>query len=151
MTRKLSVEIISALLILLFLYAALSKWMDMAAFTKAMHNQPFPHWMADTLAWTLPPVEIAVAILLMFRRTQLIGFTASLILMTLFTLYILAILLHLFPRVPCSCGGVIKQLGWNAHLVFNLFFVFISILAIVLKQSYTSKNISVTALLAADK
>lgn len=150
MIRKLTIETAAALLILLFLYAAFSKWMDMGAFTRAMHNQPFPSWMATVLVWTLPPVEITVALMLMFKRTQLIGFMASLILMILFTLYIIAILLHLFPRVPCSCGGVIKQLGWTAHLVFNLFFVFISILAIVLKQNYTTKSISVTSLLSSD-
>lgn len=150
MTRKLIVETIGALLILLFLYAAFSKWMDIADFTKAMHNQPFPSWMATALIWMLPPVEIAIALLLMLKRTQSAGFIASLILMTLFTLYIIAILLHLFPRVPCSCGGVIKQLGWTAHLVFNLFFVFISILAIVLKQNYMTKSISVTSLLSSD-
>ena len=151
MKKQLFIEIFGALLIILFLYVALSKWMDMSAFTRAMHNQPFPSWMASALVWTLPPIEILVAVLLMFKRTQLAGFMASIILTILFTLYIIAMLLHLFPRVPCSCGGVIKELGWTAHLVFNLFFVFISMLAIVLKQNHSIKATSVTALLASDR
>jgi len=59
---------------------------------------------------------------------------ASLILMMAFTIYTVTVLLHAFRYVPCSCGGVIKKLTWPQHLVFNLFFVAISLLGIWLKK-----------------
>jgi putative oxidoreductase len=133
-SKKITVEIISTLLIMLFLYAAFSKWLDMRTFVSAMHNQPFPSWMATVFVWTVPTIEVIISIMLMVRTTQLAGLVASLILMTIFSIYIASILLHFFSRVPCSCGGVIKKLGWGQHLVFNLFFVAIAILGILLKQ-----------------
>jgi len=26
-------------------------------------------------------------------------------------------------NLPCSCGGVIQQLSWTQHIVFNLIFI----------------------------
>ena len=26
------------------------------------------------------------------------------------------------PELSCSCGGVIKQMNWTQHLIFNIFF-----------------------------
>jgi hypothetical protein len=127
MKKELIVEIMIALMILLFLYASFSKIVNMAAFRHAMNNQPFPKWFVEVVVWTLPSTEIAVAAALAFTKTRLYGLYAFIILMGLFTLYISAILLHLFPRVPCSCGGVIQLLGWGPHLVFNLFFIALSI------------------------
>ena len=133
MLRKITIEVFSILLIMLFLYAAISKWLNMRAFEKAMYNQPFSHWLATLFIWTVPATEVIISILLMIKRTQLIGLKASFILMCLFTLYIGSILLHFFPRVPCSCGGVIQKLNWPQHLVFNLFFILISLWAILLE------------------
>jgi putative oxidoreductase len=134
MKRKIVIEILSSLLILLFVYTSVSKWLDFKTFTGQMNNQPLPNWMTPALVWAVPAVEIIISGLLMFDRTQLIGFRASLILMLLFTLYTLLVLLKTFGRVPCSCGGVIENLTWNQHLVFNLFFVGVALTGIILKR-----------------
>ncbi len=114
--------IISVLLVLLFTYTAFSKWMDMTGFTRDMHNQPFPRWMGDGLVLGLPVLEMGIAVLLLFEPTRLTGLRVAWVLMGLFTLYTLLVLAHVFNRIPCSCGGVIKLLSWKQHLVFNLFF-----------------------------
>lgn len=54
----------------------------------------------------------------------------STLLMTAFTIYIVLIISGYFPKVPCTCGGVIRALGWKAHLVFNLIFLSAAILAL---------------------
>jgi hypothetical protein len=54
--------------------------------------------------------------------------------MILFTAYSGAILLNMFAYVPCSCGGVIRKLTWPQHLAFNLFFVAISAIGIILQH-----------------
>jgi putative oxidoreductase len=134
MTRKIIVEVISSLLVLLFLYTSLSKWLDFKTFTGEMNNQPFPNWMTPWLVWILPVTEVLIVLALLFEKTRLTGLWASFVLMILFTIYTALVLLRVFHRVPCSCGGVIKNLNWKQHLVFNLFFTGISIAAILLKR-----------------
>jgi putative oxidoreductase len=124
------INIISFLLILLFVYTAMSKLMDFEQFKTQMFNQALPREVATILIWTLPGLELLTAVMLFFEQTRLLGYYLSAVLLCLFTAYIALVLLHSFSRIPCSCGGVIKALGWKTHLVFNLFFLLLSILGI---------------------
>ena len=142
MKRKIVIEILSSLLILLFVYTSVSKWLAFKTFVGEMNNQPFPNWMTPALVWTLPTVEIIISGLLMFERTQLIGFRAALILMLLFTVYTFLVLINVFGRTPCSCGGVIENLTWGQHLVFNLFFVGVALAGILLKNRKENPKIA---------
>ena len=137
---KVTLEAIAALLILLFLYAGTSKFLEFDRFIGEMNNQPFPNSWTSFLVWTIPSLELAIAFTLILDRTRMTGFIASLVLMTLFTVYTGSVLLHFFAYVPCSCGGVIRKLSWPQHMVFNLFFVTISVIGIILqsKKSFTS-------------
>lgn len=132
MKKSILTEVLTSLLILLFLYASISKYIDFAAFKRSMHHQPFPFWLSTIFIWTVPPIEISIAVLLIVPFTRLAGLYASLVLMSLFTFYIAGILLHFFPYVPCSCGGVISRLSWGQHLVFNVFFLLVAYLSILL-------------------
>jgi hypothetical protein len=134
MKRKIIIEIISSLLILLFLYASVSKWLAFKTFIGEMNNQPFPNWITPFLVWSIPFIEIIIAVGLIFEKTRIPALYASLLLMSAFTIYTVVILLHAFKYIPCSCGGVIRKLTWPQHLFFNLFFVGISLLGIVLKK-----------------
>lgn len=136
--RQVLLECISALLIMLFLYASLSKFLDFHTFIGEMNNQPLPNSWTPFLVWIIPCSEILICIALLFERTRLLGFYASLILMSLFTIYSIIILLNFFGRIPCSCGGVIKRLTWKQHVVFNLFYVALSIIGIVLQRRKSS-------------
>lgn len=122
------------LLIVLFTYTAFSKWLNLHLHLYAMRNQPFSRLVNDFLAYALPVVEMITVVLLVLNSTRLMGLYISLLLMSLFTAYISAVLLNFFGRVPCSCGGVIEQLGWMEHLVFNIIFLLISIAAIRLHK-----------------
>lgn len=143
MKRKIIIEIISSLLILLFLYASVSKWLAFKIFIGEMNNQPFPNWMTPYLVWSIPFIEVFIAIGLIFEKTRVPAFYGSLVLMTAFTVYTVAILLHAFKYIPCSCGGVIRKLTWPQHLFFNLFFVSISLLGIWLKKRETVQALKV--------
>jgi uncharacterized membrane protein YphA (DoxX/SURF4 family) len=128
---KIIVDIVCALFIFLFLYTGTSKFLDFKGFTADMNNQPFPNWMTPYLVWSLPTIEIAISIGLMLNKTRRAALYSAMILMILFTVYTGAVLLHFFPYVPCSCGGVIKLLSWNQHLLFDMFFVILAIIGIV--------------------
>jgi putative oxidoreductase len=142
--RQVLLECISALLIMLFLYASLSKFLAFHTFIGEMNNQPLPNSWTPFLVWFIPCSEILMCIALLFERTRLIGLYASLFFMSLFTIYSLFIVFNFFGRIPCSCGGVIKKLTWNQHIVLNLFFVALSISGIVLQRRKFFKSILIT-------
>lgn len=142
--KQVLIECICALLILLFLYASISKFLDFKTFIDQMNNQPLPNSWTPFLVWAIPLLEIAISVALLFEYTRLIGFYASLILMVLFTLYTGIILLHFFPYIPCSCSGVIRKLTWTQHLFLNLCFVSLSILGVILQRRKYFKSIFIT-------
>lgn len=120
----------NALLILLYVYAACSKLADIAAFRGSLYNQAFPHELAGFLLYALPAAELGTVALLLFPLTERYGLLLSLFLLLAFTGYIALVLLHFFPRVPCSCGGILSHMGWKTHLVFNCLFLGINIAAL---------------------
>jgi hypothetical protein len=131
-----AVEIICGLVVLLFLYTAVSKFMDFKTYKEDMYSQPFPHDVATFFIWAVPLFEVVIAaaifspVIVKNERIRKRGLYASLILMSLFTLYTGVVLAKVFGHIPCSCGGVIKGLTWTQHMFFNLFFVVIISLAI---------------------
>jgi hypothetical protein len=126
-----AIKIICILLVFLFVYAAVSKFANWTTFVSDMNNQPFPSFLKPILVWAVPLTELTIAALLIFDTTRLAGLYASLVLMIAFSFYTVVVLLHFFTYVPCSCGGIIKNLSWGQHLVFNLFFVLIAFIAIL--------------------
>jgi len=118
------------LLVLLWIYTAVSKLINIHEFERQLKNQVFGKVFTQWLFWLIPITEISAAILLVLNRTKIYGLVLSAILMALFTGYIGLVLLNFYPRIPCSCGGVLKSLGWHAHLWFNLFFLCSSVLGI---------------------
>lgn len=122
LTKTFAIEIIAALFIFLFIYTALSKFYDFKNFTSVLGQSPLIGKLNLLVAWVLPLAELITALLLFIPRTKLVGLYASLILMIVFTFYIGYMLLF-SPHLPCSCGGVIRQLTWKQHLLLNIFFV----------------------------
>jgi putative oxidoreductase len=131
-TYNVVIEAVAALMIILFVYAAVSKLLRFSEFKEQMHLQALPYAVASVAVWMLPALEIFIALLLSFRQWRYTGFVMSGVLMFLFTGYIGMVLSGLLGKVPCSCGGVIQSLGWKAHLFFNLFFLLLSFLGIYL-------------------
>lgn len=132
MRRNQIIELCSGLLVLLFIYAATSKFMDIPQFRADMENQPFPKWLADTFVYLVPTVEIIISVMLIYKPLRKWGFMGASLLMFAFTAYTAAILLNFFPRIPCGCGGVITKLTWHQHLALNVFFLTLSILGLIL-------------------
>lgn len=137
--RRVSLEIISCLLILLFVYAALSKLLDYDTFRVQLGKSPFITDFAPIIAWALPVGEILVGLFLAFKRTRLLGLYISLFLMTMFTAYIY-IMLHYSYYIPCSCGGILSKMGWDTHFWFNVGFTLLSATGIIL---LTKKEITI--------
>ena len=118
------------LLVLLFVYASISKLFTFSDFDQQLHNQSFPGWLADFLLFFLIPAEIITALLLCFKRTLLFGLLSSAVFLLAFTGYIAMVMLHFWNRVPCSCGGILNQMGWSAHLIFNSTFLILNLIGL---------------------
>lgn len=132
------VDFIGYLFILLFLYAAANKLLDFQKFKVQLGQSPLLTDYATVIAWLVPSVEIIICILLYFKRTQLIGLYASFSLMLMFTIYI-TIILNFAERIPCSCGGILDQMGWVAHLIFNIAFVLLAVAGIFLHGKFNQR------------
>jgi len=120
------------LLIILWVYAAISKLADFPRFQREMNNQRLWPAVKVFLTYCLPPIEIATAVLLTFSPSLLKGLYTSLILLTLFTGYIALALLNFFKHVPCPCGGILTNMSWMTHLIFNILLIILTIYPILI-------------------
>lgn len=133
-SRTAAIEIISSLLLMLFLYTAVSKLLHFTSFIIAMAKSPAIYEYAKPLAYTVPSIEIIIAILLFVPRTRRIGLWSSFILMAIFSIYVAYMLIAHHTDLPCTCGGVLKQLTWPQHLIFNIFFTLLAFAGILLTR-----------------
>nr|WP_143097972.1 MauE/DoxX family redox-associated membrane protein [Chitinophaga sp. CF118] len=76
-----------------------------------------------------------MAALLIPNKTRKYGLLGSLVLMLVFTVYVAYVLLFTTKR-PCTCGGIIRQLSWPDHLIFNISFLLLAITGIILQIRY---------------
>jgi hypothetical protein len=133
--NKWLIEIISALLMTLFIYAAMAKLTHYHVFVFQVGESPFKLLArsAPWIAWLIPAVELLVALSLPFNKMRLPALYASAALMVVFTIYIAAMLISGLP-LPCACGGIIGGLQWIGHLVFNSCFLTIAFVGIWLQR-----------------
>ncbi|SEO09342.1 hypothetical protein SAMN05192574_105276 [Mucilaginibacter gossypiicola] len=136
MKKEFLADFINALIILLFLYAAFSKIADHSAFVRAMNNQPIPIVFRPVVILLLPPVEILTALLIIFKKSRIVGLYCFLTLMTIFSIYIAFALLKLFPFMPCPCGGLLTKLRWPGHLALNIVFIGVGFLSLKLTKQH---------------
>jgi uncharacterized membrane protein YphA (DoxX/SURF4 family) len=122
-------DVIIFLYELLFVYAAVSKLMDFEVFQAQIGKSPIIEHHSMWISWVVPALELIICILLLLQKTQLVALFMSFSLMTLFTVYIIFIL-KFSPYVPCSCGGILNDLGWAEHVIFNAFFIALALIAI---------------------
>lgn len=134
MKKSTIVEIIAVLYISMFVYTAISKWMDFTLSREQMALMPLMSGVAHIVIWLLPLTELVIAVLMYFSRTRKLGFNAATILMTLFTLYIIYMMLF-YPNLPCSCGGFLDALSWTGHIVFNGVYIVLGLVALRLLKN----------------
>ena len=139
MNKKITIEIISALLALLFVYAAVSKLMNMEVFRFQLSRAPYFGKFADLLAAILPVSELIIVTLLLWSKTRYFALWASFISMLVFTFYVSLLLLS-GKHLPCTCGGLIQKLKWHQHLIFNIAFSVFALIGIILYRKQNHIN-----------
>ncbi|RAJ10720.1 hypothetical protein LX64_00326 [Chitinophaga skermanii] len=116
--KEIIIELIAAIFIVLWFYTGITKIMDFDETKVQMSRSPFIHDFSTFLAYTVPPFEVLVGILFIFKKTKHLAFLISFILMFAFTGYIYLMLTYAYD-LPCSCGGIINKLNWEQHLYLN--------------------------------
>lgn len=129
MNPAVTIRITRFLLLVLFFYTGISKLFQHEVFESGFLIHTFHQNGAASLSYIIPLSELTVALLLFFRQTERYGLYASLVLLILFTVYLVVMLLFA-TNLPCHCGGVISQLSWKQHVFFNLFFIGMNVLAL---------------------
>lgn len=127
-TLSLLSDVITGFLVFLFLCTALSKLYNPAGFIGAMQHNPLLFPYAHLLSWMVPLIEIAIVLLLFFPLTRRIGMLMSVILLSIFAGYI-GYMLLINSKLPCTCGGIMEDMSWVQHLLFNLSIAFLSLAA----------------------
>lgn len=143
MKKQILLDTIIFLFMVLFLYAATTKLLEYDLFKAQIGKSPLISKYAPVAAWMVPGVEYIIALLLFIPKFRLTGLYASFSLMLAFTAYI-AFILTFSPYVPCSCGGILSDMGWTAHLVFNIGFTALAVVGIFLQLRSTAVGQKVT-------
>lgn len=148
MKRSTIIDVIAYLLILLFVYTASSKLLLFDTFHAQLNRQPIAKSLIPLLWIGIPLTEIVTAVCLLMPSWRRMGLFLSFLLMTGFTLYV-AYMLTFVPHnnLPCTCGGIIKQLNWKEHLVFNMFFTVCAFVGIYLDKKEGNVNHQKTQLI----
>ncbi len=127
--KALITDIISAVFILLFVYTATTKLIEHNNFKAVLDASPIVSEKANIFSWLLPISELFTALLLFIPSFRKWGFASSLALMLIFTGYI-TYMISFAKNLPCSCGGVISLMTWSEHLIFNIFFTALAVIAL---------------------
>ena len=131
--RKLAMEGITTFFILLFTYVAVRKMINSEDYLLQLGRFPFIAELAGIFIWLLPIIHISAALMLSVRRFRKIALNLTLILLLLYTIYIVAVL-NFADSVPCSCGAIHPALSWNEHLLFNITCMILAALGIHLSN-----------------
>jgi len=143
MKRKIWIDIICMLFIILFVYAAFNKLFTRPLFAAQMRKAHLLEAISEPMSYIVPIVEILISILLISTRYKLKALFAATGLMVLFTIYIATILL-INTEAPCGCGGIIQDLSWPAHMAMNILFVSLGLIGIKLQRKVAETKTSVS-------
>jgi hypothetical protein len=127
------IYIVVLLHILLFTYAAASKAVDFQNFQIQIGQSPLLSAFAVAVSYGVPIAEILLVLFLMVPKYRWLGLYGSFLIMVMFTTYIF-IILHFSSFIPCSCGGILEKMSWTQHLTFNIVFLILSGIAIILQS-----------------
>ncbi|MFH6961666.1 DoxX family protein [Flavobacterium plurextorum] len=129
--KNLIVYIICLLYILLFVYAGVSKLLEFENFQIQIGQSPLLSAFAGPISWIVIFLEFLISALLSLERFRRIGLYLGFVLMVLFSVYIFFIM-NFASFVPCSCGGVLEDMNWQQHFLFNLLFVILGAIGLLL-------------------
>ena len=120
------VQIIRVLLITLFTYAGISKLLVSHVFEQQLFQSPvIPQQIVPYLTYFLPGFEILLAASLIADQFIKFSLLIAFMVMLFFSLYLIGLIIF-FTKVPCACGGILGDMGYPTHIIFNMIFTFLT-------------------------
>ncbi len=114
---------------LLFTYTSIDKLTHLKDFqTDLSKSILIPDVTIPWLAYILPLFELLISLGFLTHRFFLMSLKNSIILMSLFTIYV-SIIYYFSPDIPCSCGGIISNMSWPQHILLNFSFLLLLLIA----------------------
>ena len=138
--KNIQLEFIRYAFIILLFYAAVTKFIEYPQFYNDLINSPVfgNEKVAAFISWFVPILELLIAGFLLSSTYRGLGMYLASGLIFLFTVYIIWVL-EFSSNIPCSCGGIINNLSWQEHLIFNSLFLLLGLLGIYLQGRINSK------------
>lgn len=118
MTKNVIIKFSTYSLSVVFIMVGMSKLMGHGDFVKTLGESPIVKHFVPLIAYPLPVIEVLVGLALLIPVSRRYAMLASLVMMVVFTLYNIY-LVKFAPYVPCSCGGIFKDMSWTSHLYIN--------------------------------
>lgn len=139
--KRVITDIACYLFVLLFLYTAANKIWKFHNFEWVLGTLPLIGKYHTLTAYAIPSAEIMTTLLLLINRTRKYGLISSFILMLSFSAYLIFMVFYA-KDLPCNCGGVISHLSWKQHIIFNLFFVMLSVVSLKFNDDIKSNYLT---------
>jgi len=130
--------------IFLFLYTAADKVMNHETFENVLSRSVLIGPTSAYIAWLVPASEILIGITLLVPKTQKTGLLLSLLLMSIFTIYLI-FMVSSGSTLPCHCGGIISRMTWTQHIWFNIACIVLAALALLKPNPNPPEPISVNS------
>lgn len=140
--KHITVESLVCILIMIFAYTTARQLGRFNDFRLSLGAQPLNDSFRIFLLYAIPAAQVMVILLLVVPIFRQYGLLLSLVLLAVYTAYIILVLTNYYGRKPCSCAGAIKNLTWNSHLYFNLTLVIFNLLALYFHRQLRKKNTS---------
>lgn len=116
--REFVVQVITYMLLCLWIVVASRKLFDYSAFRQAMLDQPFEDKYGIVLSYLLPVIQLGTGLLFIFEKTKRYGFLLTILLMIAFSWYIVLVLKRTWGFIPCYCTLEFPA-DWKGHLWIN--------------------------------
>lgn len=87
----------------------------------------------------LPSFEILISIMIFYFYRKNIGLFLSFFLLLLYTFYLIALNEFSFSSI-CSNGGLFNVIDYSRHLLINLFFLTLNLIALYLNRNDSSSK-----------
>ncbi|WP_313157313.1 MauE/DoxX family redox-associated membrane protein [Sphingobacterium multivorum] len=126
-------QVLTFALLCLWIYVGSKKVFTYAEFRASMIRQPFADQYGIMLSYILPAVELATGILFIFEGTKRVGFWSTLLLMFVFSGYVILALRDTWGSIPCDC--ILEfPISWKTHLWVNGLIIIACVVGLLLDR-----------------
>lgn len=139
MKARTVIEVIASLLIVLFLYAAISQVVSHPTFQSQINRSLSNTVLSGIIAWLIPAIQLAIVIILWRPATRLAAFGCSLAMVGCYTVYLIVMLPGAF-KSNCHCGELWQQATLEINVLVNLAIIFLAATAIILSGRFKENS-----------